>query len=72
MSDKTDVTVNENNETTEVVATVPTLNLKIAKIAAASFTAGAAVATLILKARAAYSPDTDVLVLETNDTETQD
>lgn len=72
MSKKTDVTVNENNETTEVVATVPTLNLKIAKIAAASFAAGAAVAALILKVRAGYSPDTDVLVLEATDTETQD
>lgn len=60
MSDKTDVTVNENNEneTTEVVAIVTPLNLKIAKIAVASFTAGVAVAALLLKVRGANSDDT--------------
>lgn len=77
MSDKTDVTVNENpeNETTEVVATVPTLNLKIAKIATASFTAGAAIATLIMKIRYASNEARGVYLLTETpdaDTETQD
>lgn len=77
MSDKTDVTVNENleNDTTELVATVPNQTLKIATIAAASFTAGAAVARLIMNVMAERDvAKYEELVLEASATpiETQD